>query len=55
LQVFDIERKLTYKNLGKWYQELREYRPDIPCICVANKIDGEYYEQMFEHVGECMG
>ncbi|XP_064629013.1 rab-like protein 2A [Lineus longissimus] len=37
--VFDIERKLTYKNLGKWYQELREYRPDIPCICVANKID----------------
>jgi Rab-like protein 2 len=39
LLVFDVTRKATYKNLGKWYKELREYRENIPCICVANKID----------------
>ena len=38
-QAFDITRKTTYKNLAKWYKELREYRSDIPCIVVANKID----------------
>lgn len=37
--VFDVTRKQTYKNLETWYQELRQYRTDIPCICVANKID----------------
>ncbi|CEM30997.1 unnamed protein product [Vitrella brassicaformis CCMP3155] len=37
--AFDCTRKGTYKSLDKWYRELREYRPDIPCILVANKID----------------
>ena len=37
--VFDTERKLTYRNLGGWYREMREHRPDIPCLVVANKID----------------
>lgn len=41
LQVFDVQRKVTYKNLSNWYKELREYRPEIPCLVVANKIDGE--------------
>ena len=40
-QVFDVTRKVTYKNLSHWYQEMRGHRPDIPCILVANKIDGE--------------
>ncbi|CAN7984378.1 unnamed protein product, partial [Ixodes hexagonus] len=39
--VFDVTRKVTYKNLGNWYKELRDYRPHIPCFCVANKIDGK--------------
>ena len=39
-KVFDVTRKPTYKNLAIWYKELREYREDIPCILVANKIDG---------------
>lgn len=39
-QVFDITRKVTYKNLAKWYKELRDYRENIPCIVIANKIDG---------------
>ena len=39
-QVFDVQRKVTYKNLSNWYKELREFRPQIPCIVVANKIDG---------------
>lgn len=37
--VFDITRKITYKNLPNWYKELRDYRPEIPCLCAANKID----------------
>lgn len=43
LQVFDSSRKITYKNLPNWLKELREYRPEIPCLCAANKIDGEYF------------
>lgn len=35
-----MQRKVTYKNLHTWYTELREFRPEIPCIVVANKIDG---------------
>ncbi|CAH3105142.1 unnamed protein product [Pocillopora meandrina] len=42
LLVFDITRKVTYKNLAKWYKELREYRENIPCIVIANKIDVDY-------------
>ncbi|KXJ21587.1 rab-like protein 2A [Exaiptasia diaphana] len=40
--VFDITRKITYKNLPNWYKELRQYRDSIPCIVVANKIDVDY-------------
>ncbi|KAG8460675.1 hypothetical protein KFE25_011450 [Diacronema lutheri] len=36
---FDVTRKVTYKNLVTWYKELREFRKNIPCICVANKVD----------------
>ncbi|XP_049942377.1 rab-like protein 2A [Schistocerca serialis cubense] len=39
IMVFDATRKITYKNLGKWYEELRYYRPQIPVLCAANKID----------------
>jgi Rab-like protein 2 len=41
LFVFDVTRKVTYKNLVAWHKELREYREDIPCIVVANKIDAK--------------
>lgn len=36
---FDVTRKQTYKNMPQWIQELREYRPKIPTICIANKVD----------------
>merc|ERR1719261_2108566 len=39
--AFDITRKVTYKNLEKWYKEMRHYCPDIPVICIANKVDAE--------------
>lgn len=39
IMVFDVSRKITYRNLATWYAELRSHRPKIPCICVANKID----------------
>uniref|UniRef100_A0A8C5KD68 RAB, member RAS oncogene family-like 2 n=1 Tax=Jaculus jaculus TaxID=51337 RepID=A0A8C5KD68_JACJA len=41
IMVFDVQRKVTYKNLSTWYTELREFRPAIPCILVANKIDAD--------------
>ncbi|XP_054891586.1 RAB, member of RAS oncogene family-like 2 [Poeciliopsis prolifica] len=41
IMVFDVQRKVTYKNLANWYKELREYRPEIPCCVVANKIDAD--------------
>lgn len=37
--IFDVTRKLTYINLNMWYKELRKYRPNIPVIIVANKVD----------------
>lgn len=37
--AFDVTRKVTYKNLEKWYKELQDSRRGIPCIVVANKID----------------
>jgi len=39
IMCFDATRKQTYKNLPTWYKELREYRRDIPVICIANKVD----------------
>ncbi|XP_035579233.1 rab-like protein 2B [Zalophus californianus] len=41
IMVFDVQRKVTYKNLSTWYTEIREFRPEIPCIVVANKIDAD--------------
>lgn len=41
VQVFDVTRKVTYLNLKTWYNEMRENCPNIPCILVANKIDGK--------------
>jgi predicted GTPase len=40
--VFDVTRKTTYKNLTQWYNELRQYCENVPCILVANKIDVDY-------------
>ncbi|XP_059177017.1 rab-like protein 2A [Physella acuta] len=37
--VFDCTRKITYKNLPEWLKDLKTYRPEIPCLCAANKID----------------
>jgi len=39
--AFDVTRKVTYKNLETWFKEIRQHCPDIPVICVANKIDIE--------------
>eukprot|EP00927_Polykrikos_kofoidii_P081385 TRINITY_DN7869_c1_g1_i1.p1 TRINITY_DN7869_c1_g1~~TRINITY_DN7869_c1_g1_i1.p1 ORF type:complete len:236 (+),score=57.05 TRINITY_DN7869_c1_g1_i1:99-710(+) len=37
--AFDVTRKITYKNMEKWYKEMRQHCSDIPVICVANKVD----------------
>ena len=50
IMVFDVTRKETYKHLPIWYRELREFRPEIPCLCAANKIDArmEMTEKSFK-------
>mmetsp|Transcript_34946 Transcript_34946/g.77708 ORF Transcript_34946/g.77708 Transcript_34946/m.77708 type:complete len:242 (-) Transcript_34946:444-1169(-) len=42
IMVFDVTRKVTYKNLDTWYEELQSYCKGIPTIVVANKIDIDY-------------
>ncbi|KAF6264759.1 small rab-related GTPase [Scenedesmus sp. NREL 46B-D3] len=42
IMVFDVTRKLTYKNLDTWYEELQRHAPGIPTLVVANKIDVDY-------------
>jgi len=39
--VFDVTRKVTYQHLQEWYDELMQYRPGLPTLVVANKIDGQ--------------
>jgi Rab-like protein 2 len=39
LFVFDTTRKITYKNINKWYNEFRTHCPSTPCVLVGNKID----------------
>ena len=34
-----LSHQVTYKNLTTWYTELRQYRPAIPTLLAANKID----------------
>jgi Rab-like protein 2 len=40
--VFDVTRKITYQHLEDWYKELQNYRPGLPTLVVANKIDVDY-------------
>ncbi|KAG1678809.1 hypothetical protein FOA52_012849 [Chlamydomonas sp. UWO 241] len=42
IMVFDVTRKVTYKNLEQWYDELQENCKGIPTIVIANKIDVDY-------------
>ncbi|KAL6753049.1 rab-related GTPase [Haematococcus lacustris] len=42
IMVFDVTRKVTYKNLETWYSELQDNCKGIPTIVVANKIDVDY-------------
>eukprot|EP00792_Barthelona_sp_PAP020_P003933 TRINITY_DN1765_c0_g1_i1.p1 TRINITY_DN1765_c0_g1~~TRINITY_DN1765_c0_g1_i1.p1 ORF type:complete len:203 (+),score=59.50 TRINITY_DN1765_c0_g1_i1:29-610(+) len=41
LLCFDAVRKMTYKDLRQWYQELVEYvdAHSVPVVVVCNKID----------------
>ncbi|THD19793.1 Rab protein 2A [Fasciola hepatica] len=41
-KVSEYTRFLLPSSTCLWYEELRQYRPDIPCLCLANKIDGKW-------------
>jgi Rab-like protein 2 len=38
IMVFDVTRKVTYKNLERWYNELQLHQPSVPTFVVANKV-----------------
>ncbi|KAI8812592.1 P-loop containing nucleoside triphosphate hydrolase protein [Cladochytrium replicatum] len=39
---FDLTRKVTYKNLDRWYEELLQHRGmGMPVVVVANKVDAD--------------
>lgn len=42
IMVFDVTRKVTYKNLERWYNELQQHCAGVPTLVVANKIDVDY-------------
>ena len=37
--VFDVTRKVTYQHLQEWHNECQQFRPGLPTLVVANKID----------------
>jgi Ras-related protein Rab-11A len=37
--VFDMTRKVTFDNVGKWLQELKQHTGVIPIILLGNKND----------------
>jgi hypothetical protein len=42
IMVFDVTRKVTYKNLERGYNELQQHCAGVPTLVVANKIDVDY-------------
>lgn len=39
LIVYDITNKRSFKNVKKWYQEIKKHSEGIPVILVGNKAD----------------
>lgn len=54
IMVFDVTRKITYKNLDKWFEELQQHAKGIPTLVVANKIDIDYQVTPVEHFMICL-
>ena len=36
--MFDVSSMITYKNISRWYKDLRRIREDIPVVLVGNKV-----------------
>jgi GTP-binding nuclear protein Ran len=37
--MFDTTSLVSYKNVAKWYNDIREVSPNIPIVLVGNKCD----------------
>ncbi|MHA1144388.1 MAG: Rab family GTPase [Candidatus Helarchaeota archaeon] len=37
--VFDLTMEKSFKSIPKWFKDLREYLPEVPCILIGNKAD----------------
>ena len=37
--MFDVTARITYKNVPKWYKDIRRICESIPVVLVGNKVD----------------
>jgi small GTP-binding protein len=55
LILYDVTRPLSFQNVRKWHQELKEFLPNkIPQVLVANKIDLEDLRKISKAEGEAL-
>jgi GTP-binding nuclear protein Ran len=37
--MFDMTSRVSYSNVSKWYNQIRQTCPDIPIVLCGNKVD----------------
>ena len=37
--MFDVTSRQSYKNVPRWYEEVRAACPNIPVVLLGNKVD----------------
>lgn len=39
--MFDLQSRVTYKEMSKWYSDICRFNSHVPFVLIANKTDGE--------------
>lgn len=50
--MFDVTSRLTYKNVPRWYTDIRKVCPDIPIVLCGNKADSSPREVPAKQINE---
>ena len=48
--MFDTTSLVSYKNVSKWYNDIREVSPNIPIVLVGNKCDAKDRKVKAHHI-----
>lgn len=54
LIVYDITKDRSFRNVKRWFREVRKYCDDIPFILIGNKSDLEQLRMILPEDGEKM-